>query len=215
MWDKLSLRHAGQTGVIIGNGPSLNNVTDGFLDKYPTFGTNRIYLRYTPTYYVCVNPLVFNQARGDILRVESEWKFLPEYFGVIGPGIIPFEQTGDVDFGNPYSGFYQGWTVTYVCLQIALWMSFDTILLVGVDHRYDVPDSARGGTEIISQGDDPNHFSPDYFPEGWAWHAPDLKKSEEAYRMALMEYTRRGQRIVNLTPDTALNVFPRDDMENW
>ena len=62
-WRDLADKHRGETCLIIGNGPSLNDVPLEFLHKYPSFGTNRIYLKegFTPTYYCSVNPLVISQ----------------------------------------------------------------------------------------------------------------------------------------------------------
>ena len=44
-------------GIIIGNGPSLNKVPKAFLNKYPTIGSNLIYLMegFTPTYYTNID----------------------------------------------------------------------------------------------------------------------------------------------------------------
>lgn len=72
--------HAGQTCTIIGNGPSLNKVPADFLRAYPTFGTNRIYLRrdFTADYYVSVNPLVIEQSAAEINAYPARAKFISE-----------------------------------------------------------------------------------------------------------------------------------------
>ena len=44
-----------ETAVIIANGPSLKNVPNEWLDKYPTFGANRVFLKYNPTYLTLVD----------------------------------------------------------------------------------------------------------------------------------------------------------------
>ena len=83
---------------------------------------------------------------------------------------------------NPIHGFWQGATVTYVAMQLAYWMGFKKVLLVGIDHDFE----AKGvpGKIITLENGDPNHFRPDYFPRGFKWQLPDLAGSELAYRMA-------------------------------
>ena len=78
MWQELDGKHKGETGLIIGNGPSLKDVPIEFLHKYPTFGTNRIYLMdgFEPTYYASVNPLVVEQSVENINKLTSI-KFIP------------------------------------------------------------------------------------------------------------------------------------------
>ncbi|MEK0326705.1 MAG: hypothetical protein QQN63_13485, partial [Nitrosopumilus sp.] len=36
------------TAVVICNGPSLASVSNEWLDQFPTFGSNRVWLKYTP-----------------------------------------------------------------------------------------------------------------------------------------------------------------------
>lgn len=215
IWDDLKDKHKGGTCIVIGNGPSLKSVSRDFIGSYPSFGTNRIFLRGAPTYYVCVNPLVFAADVDKILGISSDLIFLPNSFGVEGDKVVPMKMTGDRIFGDPISGFYEGWTVTFVCLELASWMGFKTVLLVGVDHKYDLPEGVQGGDVVRSNGPDPNHFSEDYFGPGYEYHAPDLRKSEYAYRLAFSHFQRNGGRVLNLTEGTALNIFPRMTIEEW
>ncbi len=212
-WNDLKGMHAGQTGLIIGNGPSLKNVPLEFLQKYISFGTNRIYLMrgFTPTYYVSVNPLVIEQSIDQIKKLKS-LKFISEAYAYdldALPLISDYVPTFSL---NPQKFIYEGYTVTYVCMQIAHWMDFDTILLVGVDHRYTF--TGAPNQEMIMEGDDPNHFCSDYF-KGARWNNPDLERSEQAYRMAKEAYRNLGKRIINLTKDSALTIFEKDDIKNW
>jgi hypothetical protein len=68
---------------------------------------------------------------------------------------------------------------------------------------------------LKAEGQDHNHFSPDYFTNGASWHAPDLAKSERAYRMAETVYNDNGRKIINLTPGTKLDVFEKGDWQEW
>jgi len=205
-------KHRGETGLIIGNGPSLKDVPREFLNKYPSFGTNRIYLLdFEPTYYVSVNPLVIEQSRDEIKRLKSI-KFLRAGSDI--EGMISLRSCNLPCFSLiPGAYIYEGYTVTYVCMQLAYYMDFDTILLVGVDHSFKF--KGKPNQELIGEGEDVNHFHPDYFGKGVKWNAPDLKRSKQAYKMAQEIFEQDGKRIINLTEGTALNVFEKGSINEW
>ena len=97
-------------------------------------------------------------------------------------------------------------------MQLAFHMGFETVLLVGVDHKFKMDGTPN--QETTWQGDDPNHFSPDYF-KGTRWNNPDLANSERAYRLAEKAYRDAGRRIVNLTEGTAEQVFEKGTVAEW
>jgi hypothetical protein len=213
-WQKL--KGTDNVALVIGNGPSLSDVPVKFLKKYPSFGTNRIYLLdgFTPTYYAAVNPLVIEQFSDDINKMKCE-KFVtafyvPEFVKDAHPlnaSVIPAFSR------KPEEWVYEGYTVTFVCLQLAFYMGFKTVLLVGVDHSFEF--EGHPNQQRVARGDDVNHFHPDYFGDGVSWHTPDLVQSERAYQMAKTVYDFEGRRIVNLTPGTKLDVFEKGDIAEW
>lgn len=201
--------HAGETGIIIGNGPSLKLVPDAFLDMYPNFGTNRIYLRFVPDYYVVINRLVAIQNQSDINAMQTI-KFVREKCGLEGVQLHPAESH---EFSlAPNLWINEGYTVTYVALQLAYAMGFQTVLLVGVDHRYNF--TGKPNQKQLLTGADENHFSGAYF-SGQEWQTPDLLNSERYYSVAREVYEKAGRRIINLGPDSALNVFERGELKDW
>ena len=212
-WTDLYQKHKGQECLIIGNGPSLKNVPLDFLKKYPSFGTNRIYLLddFTPTYYCSVNPLVIGQFTEDIAKIEAP-KFLPAQF-CFDESCLPLQSSGIPVFSQDASAWiYEGYTVTFVCMQLAYYMGFDTVLLVGVDHsfKYD----GRPNEQRLLDGDDPNHFSKDYF-RGVQWNNPDLVRSEHAYKLARAAFEVRHKRIINLTPGTKEQALEKGNIDDW
>jgi hypothetical protein len=208
-------KHHGETCVIIGNGPSLRKVPTAFLKKYPSFGTNRIYLLegFTPDYYVAVNPLVVQQSVNEINACSAKAKFITAREAHQITDSYPLVPMGTRVFSyNPAAYIFEGHTVTYVCMQLAFHFGFETVLLVGVDHTSQM--DAAANVETVWQGEDVNHFSPDYF-KGTKWNNPDLKNSEVAYRMARKAFDDAGRRIINLTEGTKLDIFERERLSKW
>jgi glycosyltransferase involved in cell wall biosynthesis/tetratricopeptide (TPR) repeat protein/SAM-dependent methyltransferase len=210
-------RHKGERCVIIGNGPSLNKMDLSFLENEITFGMNRIFLlfdkwKFRPTYYVSVNPLVIEQSAAEILQIDAP-KFLSH------KGIPFFDDPGDIHFlrsipqwffsKDPRNGICEGWTVTFVAMQLAYFMGFSEVILIGVDHHFETKGEAN--KEVVSEGDDPNHFHPGYFGKGTRWHLPDLEHSEGSYRMAKEAFESDTRRILDATVDGKLTIFPRVD----
>ncbi len=214
-WYKFADCHAGETGIVIGNGPSLNDIPVSFLQRYPSFGTNRIYLLhgFTPTYYVCVTPLVVEQYAPEIWGVQCKQKFITEKRSAMVRGSLPLYSSNVPCFSRTPNVFvYEGYTVTYVCLQLAFWMGFKTVLLVGVDHAYQF--QGQPNEEHRLDGPDVNHFSSGYF-SGARWNNPDLSQSERAYKMARTVFESAGRGIINCSTRTALDVFPRADWKAY
>lgn len=212
-WNELYNKHEGETCLIIGNGPSLRNVPLAFLQKYLSFGTNRIYLLdgFTPTYYCSVNPLVIQQFITDIAQIDAP-KFLPESY-CFDDTCLPLRSSGIAVFSRDASQWiYEGHTVTFVCMQIAWYMGFKNVLLVGVDHSYKF--EGNPNEQRVLDGNDPNHFHPDYF-KGKQWNNPDLQRSEHAYKLARTIYESDGRRIINLTPGTKEHVFEKGNLSDY
>jgi hypothetical protein len=213
--------HRGKRCFIIGNGPSLRQTDLTKLREEYTFGMNRIYilfpeLGFHTTYFVSINHLVVKQCAQDILSLPMP-KFLPWYSRRdLGTA------TSDTIFLNVVCGldrpgfttdmrktFWHGATVTYVAMQLAYHMGFEQVILIGVDHSF--VEKGPAGQTVISHGNDPNHFDPNYFGKGFAWQLPDLENSEKAYRFAREGFEKDGRQILDATIDGKLTIFPKAD----
>ncbi len=215
--------HQNEDCFIIGNGPSLNKMDLSILNGYHTFGLNKIYLLFDRvdlrlSYHVAVNSLVIEQSAKDFeqLKCPSFLSYGSAKQIVRELGHIYFLAT-DSCFSAPYS-FYsdvaqpisEGFTVTYVALQMAFYMGFKNVFLVGVDHAFAA--TGKPNDEQLLTGEDPNHFDPRYFG-GQKWHLPDLEASEMSYRLAKFFYNRDGRQIYDATVDGKLQIFPRLSLE--
>jgi len=202
-----------KTCIVICNGPSLNQIPDALLNKYPTFGSNCIYLRYTPNYYACVNPLVIDQYYNDINKMACV-KFIRSSLSHLVDNSIKLMSHGQFSFSfHPLEWIHEGYTVTYVLLQLALAFGFQRVGLVGCDHRYIY--DGKPNEQLTATGTDPNHFDGSYFSANAQWNAPDLARSEQSYRLARQVYADNMCEIVNLTYGTALDVFEKESWMSW
>jgi hypothetical protein len=218
--------HAGERCFIIGNGPSLKNTDLSYLGKEYTFGMNRIYLMFaelgfSTTYYLSINSLVIEQCAKDILALQ-----IPRFLSWRSRGII--KEALDEDNELPtipplsflhttYTGqkfakdatgrLWEGATVTYVAMQLAFFMGFKQVVLIGVDHSFST--KGKPNTTIVSGGDDPDHFDKNYFGMGFRWQLPDLDTSEIAYRKAKENFAAADREIIDATIGGKLTVFPK------
>ncbi|MGB7964196.1 MAG: glycosyltransferase [Propionicimonas sp.] len=226
-------KHQGQRCVIIGNGPSLNRTDLAQLRGIPTFGVNGIYyaddrLPESLTYYVVEDTKVFQENTADVLaygRERAGTFVLPTlYRPSLGPDDTPvmfrmnggFYRPTDPSFARPRFStnavevLYCGQSVTIINLQLAHWMGFSEVGLIGMDFSYAIPQGTHvQGDVYTSAGDDPNHFDSRYFGAGKTWKDPKLNRVLANYELAKAIYESDGRRIVNCTEGGALESFER------
>lgn len=211
--------HNHETCVIIGNGPSLDETPLEELSKlYPTFGSNMIFRKpFTPTYYCIIDELMLKAC----LPLPDD--FRPTLF-LRAEAMIhnnnPIYPIVSAGFSLNIPNFViMGGTVTYVMMQLAFYMGFDTVLLVGVDHRYPKTGDCEPGTNFVSEGNDPDHFTPadgePYFENKKRFNNPELDGTRIAYETANKLFIEQERKIINLTPNTALDVFEKGNIEEW
>lgn len=159
--------HKRKRCFIIGNGPSLRYSDLELLNnkKEICFGVNRIYLSYEftkwrPDYYVAIDYMVVRNDKLNIMKMDGI-KFIRYFYkeieGLRDENIYEFRglsyQPGAPQFSlDMYQGIYMGNTVVFDAIQIAYYMGFSEIYLLGVDmttgirceedgsHFYKIPD---------------------------------------------------------------------------
>lgn len=203
---------------ILGNGPSLRHTDLSLLRNEFTFGLNRIYLLFAELGFstsclVSVNDLVLEQCAAEMQALNGIPRFLtwrargwfpanPEIY------YLDTDFTGPENFSGDAQGrLFEGFTVTYVALQLAYYLGFREVVLVGVDHNFVTQGTPNQA--VVSQGEDPNHFAPNYFGQGFRWQLPDLVGSERAYHLARRAYEADGRRILDATVGGKLTIFPK------
>jgi hypothetical protein len=102
--------------------------------------------------------------------------------------------------------------VTYISLQLAYFMGFDRVYLLGVDFDYRL--SHNGSDTIVHADADPSdHFTPEYFASGEQRYAPQLNRAQRAMLCAQRFYEANGRKIWNATRGGKLEVFERISLE--
>ncbi|KAF0111857.1 MAG: hypothetical protein FD147_659 [Chloroflexi bacterium] len=210
----------GERCIIVGNGPSLKNTDLQKLQKVYSIGMNRFYmafpeLGFTTSCFLTVNDLVIEQCAEDIRTLP-----IPSFISWRGrKWVKPSENLHYLYTsyilprfnGNAAGRLWEGATVTFVAMQLAYYLGFKQVVLIGVDHNYTTKGTPN--TTVVSAGDDPNHFNPDYFGKGFRWQLPDPETNELAYTMAREAYKKDGREILDATVDGKLTVFPKVKFE--
>ncbi len=207
--------HKGETCFIIGNGPSLNRMDLRPLANHYTFGLNKIYLMFDKvdlnlSYLVSVNMEVIKQSKEVYQNLT-----IPTFLSYLHSANLEFRNKslnyifsiGGVKFSKNISKqTFEGATVTFVALQIAYYMGFEKVFLIGVDHNFKSSGNPYEYQKL--EGKDVNHFDPKYF-SGQLWGIPDLETSQKAYKMAKEVFERDGRKIFDATVEGKLKVFKK------
>ena len=214
--------HKGKRAFVIGNGPSLKKTDLSKLRDEITIGMNRIYIAFpewgfTTTYLCVTNDLVVEQFVDDFIALpipkfiawRSHRHFKPELPISLLPTFVYTSYTGPRFTGDVRGRVWEGATVTNLALQLAFHMGVDKAILIGVDHNFTSKGDAN--KTVVSDGDDPNHFMPNYFGKGVKWQLPDLDTSEIGYALARDAYRRAGREVIDATVGGKLTIFPKVD----
>lgn len=203
---------------------------------------------WRPKYYACVDSRVLPDRAAEIdamLRAHPDMTaFFPaiiqEHTGAkarrptrlvmpTGANRYFFNETPNSTDDLPGSMFsadiddkvVQPFTVAITMLQIAAYMGFSEIYLIGCDTDYVVTSTVREEKDKIAPGvaltsrkdDDPNHFDRRYFGKGRKWHAPRPEMMIRHYGYAREALEALGVATYNATVGGRLEVFPRRDYD--
>jgi len=216
--------HQGKRCFIVANGPSLKSTDLNLLARDISFGMNRIYLyfdqtNFRPTYYVTMNELILEQFSNEIKYLSMprflNWNRRSLYYG--NDSDLTFLKSKMV-----INDFFQydltrpmvvGATVTFAALQLAFYMGFREVYLVGLDHNY-AEKGVPSGLETRTADQDQSHFHPQYFPKGSRWQLPDLLRSEIDFSIARKAFESDGRRIYDATIGGKCEVFEKVDFSS-
>lgn len=219
---KYKNKHFNERCFIIGNGPSLTANDLNKLKREVCFASNRVYeifdrTDWRPTYYCIQDRKAIRRIKEDIYKKIQSTKFVGIVKSHLYPNIkeVNFINLVSEDFFPNMPKFscdvskciYEGSTVTYMCIQLAIYMGFKMIYLLGVDHNYSVTRNPDG---TISKQDVQDHFS----SKDKITNIPKLYNSALAYQAAKKYADEHGIKIYNATRGGKLEVFERVDFDS-
>lgn len=202
--------HAGQTCLLVGVGPNLKDTPPEWFD-YPSISVNSIYQYegWKPTYYVGVDERLRVENGAEICKVYKDIpKFFPtpDWDDLQGENIYRFmhRQSGSLFIGGQSPRSKESltkWGITYyrvmgAALQVAMYMGFSTVLMIGIQHKEGAPTAHFWGEDAGAVADQPiEHWTHEYAQ--WAHGS--------------------GMNVLNISADTYVpeSVIPRDDWQKW
>lgn len=219
--------HEGQRCFIIGNGPSLRIEDLERLKGEITFGVHNIFKLYSKTYwratyYVAQDSKLLENIGKQMKSFIAEKKFIPivvsRHYRVSGEAMFlrfdeQYSYPDPPGFSDDISKvIYEGMTVTYAAIQIAVYMGFKEIYLIGVDHSYSATKKPDGTIEK-HEGVKDYAFAELSSQKFSGAFVPQLEKTTLAYRTANEYANTHGIRIYNATRGGKLEEFERVDFD--
>lgn len=215
--------YKGKRCFIVANGPSLskNDLDMLYINKEITFGLNRIYVMFDrtewrPNFYLSQDPSIIRSCRKEMME---SLRNIPKF--IKPPGEPWINVKGAIYFNLDYSYgkkrirpafgigkkgmFVDGRTVTYTAIQLAAYMGFEDIYLLGCDCNY------SKGNKII----DINSYADErmYNPKKVGMN-PDMQYNFMAYKSAKEYADSNAVNIYNATRGGMLEIFERVDFES-
>ncbi len=239
---QLKNAYHGKRCFIMGNGPSLNKMDLNLLENDAVWGSNRCYLlfdriRWRPAFYTAVDKLVVPDNREQIdalpgelsatkffypveFRVKKVLKSQPNVFWFDeAPVMVEMARLPEGTFTRDASRrVYAAFTVTVAALQLAVYLGFNPIYLIGCDTSYVKMPTLQvdpGNAErLVSSASDPNHFDPTYFGQGKKFHEPHVGRMIFHYHESRLVCESMGVKVFNATVGGNLEEFERVDYKN-
>lgn len=216
--NRIKNNYATSKAVIICNGPSLLKTNLDIPNNVFTIGLNKINLifdhsEFRPNVIVAVNKYVISQNRDfyestDIPLFLCQKQAIKNKLFASKTRTLLYTSSGSPGFSRDISyAISASATVTYTALQLAYFMGFSKVALIGCDHSF----STKGPDHMVvkSSTADPNHFDPRYFSGGVLWNLPSISESEESYLRAKRYFEQDKRIIFNCTVGGELELFPR------
>ena len=210
----------GKRCFIVGSGPSLTMEQLEAIKDEDCFGANRIYklfekTNWRPKYYVIQDR--YDQTKGIYEHLRVDYFFVSDFYwkehGMKNPNAICFhikrslKQTHDLPFSEDVSEYIQAAsTVTFSMIQLAVYMGYKEIYLIGMDHTYANVTNDKG--MIIQKNNVKSHAFEDEKPNEVV---ANISYMEDAYRTARDYCENHGIIIRNATIGGALEVFTRQN----
>lgn len=224
-FERLRGSHRGERCFIVGNGPSLTMEDLNILKGEYCFAANQIFFAFDktnwrPNVYLTVNVDTFLAYHCEIDQMDCELKFIDSKaldYGIEIKDALYLKHgkfaSDEEMFSNDISQYYyNGGTVVYTALQVAFYMGFNSIYLIGVDNNYTIEKSRNGK---IVKNNIQNHFykTDDDNKTANLYSTVDVGHLTQSFENAKQYAQKNGLHIYNATRGGKLEVFPRVVLE--
>lgn len=219
----------GKNCFIIGNGPSLTVKDLEDIASFDTFATNRIYsifkeTKWRPTYYLAIDNNILDDNLDNIIKAEAGLKLLnyttkkavsgkvgsnTKFINIFGRYVLnpaSYEtKTINYDVSKSFSLSY---SVTGVAIELAVYMGYKNIYLIGVDHSYSNAITKDG---VLKKTEGIKDYFGDLKSKSYSIQYIDAVNS---YYVALDRHAKEhGSKVYNATRGGKLEIFARKDLD--
>ncbi len=186
-------RHAGKRLFILASGPSLNALDLSPLQRRITMGLNRSVLTFPETYYHCVmDRRLFDLYGEELRRTRQLFTVENRPFGIALRNLAAEGFSWDLA-----DGIFTGYTISYVALQLAVYMGFAEVYYLGLDLRHQ-----SGKTHFFGRDEVSANYEDTEFPKMARMfaHASELLRDHPI-------------KVFNCSPISAIDCFPYMEYE--
>lgn len=219
----------GERCFIIGNGPSLTREDLSLLVNEKTFAFNRIYQMYQytdwrPTYYMVTDSSITQKMNTEEVReLDTKYAFfrskkLVQKYGnqnahqILLKGVAAVNKRRAItrNLSEDVSQYFSiAQSVAIQALELAFYMGFKEIYLLGIDHNYTVEIDINGKKHTNKNV--ASHFKEDSDKSPCFIYKDALTKEFEICKRYADQH---GVKVVNVTRGGKLEVFERDTLEH-
>ena len=223
--------YAGKRCFFVGNGPSLRAEDRTKLHEHGevTFAFNRVYnifdqTPWRPTFYISQDEKMLAGCVDVVDQLELENKLVPVqlkwYYDIRIHDAVYFnmnwqqkENPLDFEFSDEIAKeIFCASTGMYTAAQLAAYMGFREIDLIGVDHHFRTSVNNKG--EIVIDDKVKDYFTDKYNEDKDKLYIPNTEKSTLTYVAMKRHCDQRGIRVYNATRGGKLEVFPRVEFDS-
>lgn len=185
--------HEGKRLFILASGPSLSKLDLSPLKRRMVMGLNRSGLIFPDTYYHCTMDQRLFDEYHDLLK-KTRYLFTLQN----RPWGVPLNLLGSEGFSwDLEEGVYSGYTISYLALQIAVYMGFKEIVFLGLDLKHEGPRTHFFGSDYHSENHEQTEF-------------PRMRKMLN-YGAQVLSST--DVKVYNCSPVSDLECFPKISYE--
>lgn len=185
--------HAGKRLFILASGPSLATHDLTPLKRRLVMGLNRSFMIFPDTHYHCTMDRRLFDLYAEPLRRTRCLFTIPTC-----PWGIPLKFLGSEGFSRDLKvGIYSGYTICFFAIQVAVYMGFEQIFILGLDLKHKGAVTHFFGQDFHSR----NHESTEF---------PRMKKM---LCLAARELRHSGVDVFNCSPESTLECFPKISYE--